>query len=509
MAVFNHLDFINTPDMEEVSGLLSLHGCRIALIKRLAKNNNDKNQIYFHHDTSILNSVFDLTFEEREPSTSVTKRRSEKGKSISSAVFNNFSWLDTAGELHRAKNCKGITYHQYPEMRLSGFQTKGHEMPRALTVEYTKREDALPRYLVIGATAQGKAVAMLLTNPAQSLVSSFDSLEQFAGSSICKLLPIARLPQPKSNEKKIAPKQLTFELYEQALAGYQPTHLGPEIHSNTIRLEKLLVERIIGKSLKGCRFDKHGNTIPFIGTQVHGYTLEHALDITPNTNHNGDIFGIELKCFTAKKLSLITTEPDGGLYNSDFVEFMTTYGYPKDDDHRFTGIHRAYQRNDKTGLTLKIVCEPVTKKNPSVPATKYDPNIVFAKQMNRMQVVLEDDRGGIAASWSIEHLMNRWGAKHNEVVYVPATVFKNNISEEFSKGYKKRVQFDRKVIWCFRSTIEKLVNSIHEGVIFLDPGHKYSASDSQETKRRTQWRLNNIYKVVSSLYEESELRELG
>ena len=95
---------------------------------------------------------------------------------------------------------------------------------------------------------------------------------------------------------------------------------------NTNKLKKLLSQRVAGLSLKGCRYDKDGTTIPFTSNQVHGYTLEHACGIQPNSNHDGDIYGIELKCFTAKKLSLITTEADGGLYKSSFPLFMKKYG---------------------------------------------------------------------------------------------------------------------------------------------------------------------------------------
>lgn len=472
MIVFNHLDFVDTPNIGFVKKLLAQHDCIFALIKNLSKNNNDKNQIYFHHDTSILNSVFDLTFEEREGSKSITKRSSQKGKNIASAIFNDFNWVDTSGKLHKAKKCKGITYHQYPEMRLSGFQTVNNEMPRALTVDYTKQDNALPRYLIIGATIKGQAVAMLLTNPDEEFVQAFHKLDNFQGSNICKYLPVQ------------------------------------EEISNTKKLEALLKERVVGQSLKGCRLDKNGNTLPFTSTQVHGYTLEHALDIIPNADHDGDIFGIELKCFTAKKLSLITTEANGGLYHESFNDFMVTYGYLKGEDYRFTGIHRANQRNEKSGLTLKITCEPVSKKNPIPELKDYTPEIAFSKQMNQMQVVLVDDHGNHAACWSIERLMNRWGAKHNEVVYIPASVVENDIPLEIADGFLKRVVFGTEVIWCFRSTVENLINAIHQGIIFLDPAPKYNPNDAKKNKRRTQWRLNNIYDAVYVLYERAELRDI-
>lgn len=473
MSEYNNLDILKIESLALVSEALKKHNCNLALFKKLSRNNNDKNQIYFHHDASILNSVFDMTFEERAASTSTAKRSSSPGKTIPQAVFNNFYWLSQEGNLERAKSCKAITYHQYPETRLSGFQTVNGEMPRAMTVDYTKREDALPRYLVIGATPTGHAVAMMLVNPERQFVEEYLKLEGYQGSKICKYVTIQTLK-----------------------------------NSNTSKLKKLLTNKIANRSLKGCRFDKDGTTLPFVSTQVHGYTLEHACGIKPNSDHDGDIYGIELKCFRSNKLSLITTEADGGLYNESFSDFMKSYGYLKGDDYRLTGVHRANIFNPKTELTLKIICYPLVKGQIEIKKMLYDPIKPFAKQMNGMSVVLEDKEENTAASWSIEHLMNRWGAKHNEVVYVPATVVENEVASEIEEGYLKRVIFEDKVLWCFRSTVENLIKAIHSGIIFLDPAPKYNENNAKTNKRRTQWRLNNIYKAVPTLYEKSEIVEL-
>jgi hypothetical protein len=469
MNNFNELDFLGVDSLETIKIQLKKHGCTLALIKRLARNNNDKNQVYIHHDTSVLNSVFDLTFAEKEISFSVTKRSSKPGKPIARAIFNEFYWLSTQGVIEKARECKAITYHQYPETRLSGFQTENGNMPRSMSVEYTKSDDLKPRYLVLGATPTGRAIAVIVVDPAEQFVMEYSDLPKFHGSNICKYLEISH----------------SF--------------------SGTEALRNLLAKKIANQSLKGCRFEKDGATIPFTGTQVHGYTLEHACGILPNSNHDGDIYGIELKCFTKAKLSLITTEADGGLYRENFSVFMKNYGYLNGEDYRFTGLHRAYVTNAKTNLTLKIICFPAKKGQTEPLQQLYDPNTAFAKQMNGMQVILEHSNGDIAAAWSIEHLMNRWGAKHNEVVYVPAKVVTNNITEEVAAGYCKRVVFKNEVLWCFRSTVENLIKAIHDGIIYLDPAPKYNEHDPKKTKRRTQWRLNNIYQAATTLYERSSI----
>lgn len=470
---FNHLDHIGIPNLAAIAAALKPHNCHLAMIKRLPKNANDKNQVYFHSDASLLNARFDLRFSERGDSTSKTKRASEPGRSIPQAVFKQFSWLSTSGALHSAKECKAIVYTQYPEARFSAFQTIDAEMPRSMSIEYTKSPELGTRYLVLGATPNGQAVAIMCLNPGNQFEEEYKALDSFYGSKICKAICIDH---------------------------------GED--SGSFKLEEILRNNVAGKTLKGCRYDKKGNTIPFTGTQVHGYTLEHACGIKPNAEKDGDIFGIELKCFTKKKLTLFTPEPDGGLYADSFPDFMKKYGYQKGDDYRLTGLHRAYKENDKTGLTLKLYCwvkNPETKVPERVP---YDPTICISKQMTEMEVVLEDRTGYTAASWSIERLLNCWGAKHNEVVYYPAIKHSNDNPEEVSKGYEYKIEFSNEVLWCKNTGAEQLFQAIHAGVVFLDPAPKFNEQDPSRNKRRSQWRLNDIYKAAPFLYESAETKRL-
>ncbi|ENO1233313.1 MvaI/BcnI restriction endonuclease family protein [Vibrio alginolyticus] len=480
MYTFNQLDHFDIPDLETVINLLRPHNCQLALIKELPKNANDKNQVYYHSDASLLNSIFDLRFSDRGESTSITKRASEPGKAIPQAIFHRFSWLSTDGILHPAKECKAIVYAQYPEARLSGFVTEKGEMPRSMSVEYIKRDDRLPRYLILGSTLSGHAVAIMAVDPGEVLVKEFRALSSYYGSKVCKSITI----QPNGD-------------------------------SGSVKLEKVLRDNVASKTLLGCRFDKNGITIPFTGTQVHGYTLEHACGIKPNAEKNGDIYGIELKCFTRKKLTLFTPEPDGGLYAESFADFMMKYGYQKGEDYRLTGLHRAYVENEKTKLTLKIRCVHSfkDKREDGRSYTRYEPGYYqpekpITRQMIEMEIVLEDREGNIAASWSLERILNCWGAKHNEVVYVPAEKQCNDEPHTLAEGYKWKVKFADEVLWCRDTNAEKLFKAIHSGTIYLDPAPKYNPSNPKLNKRRSQWRLNDIYKAASELYELSELKRL-
>lgn len=461
--MYNVLDHVDISSMSVLSNFFQSSNCERVLIKKLGKNNNDKNQIYFHHDASLLNAVFDITFSTREKSQSNKRKGSIKGTKILSAIFNDFQWLSTDKNFHRVTSCKGVLYAQYPEVRLSGFRAETGLMPRTMSVEFTKENPDIERYLAIGATSEGRAVAMMIVEPSSEFKQAFLNLPFLENSKICRLLNV-------------------------------------EQDSGSQKLLALLKQNIGGQNVKGCRLDAKGHTLPFTGTQVHGYTLEHQLGIRTNASKDGDIFGIELKCFTNKKLTLFTPEPDGGLYSESFSDFMQKYGYEKEAVYRLTGLHRAGSVSEKSGLSLRVLCTP--KGSESDNLEDYNPEKPLSHQLENLSVVLEDDDENVAASWSVERLLNNWGVKHNESVYVPAKVSDNEIKEEYDAGFTRRVHFGNQVLWCKRTNLEKMIRSIACGVIFLDPAPKYDPDNPKNNKRRSQWRINNIFRDSHHLYEE-------
>lgn len=461
--LMNSLDHVQAKDFSYFVNLLVELDCRMFLIKSLTRNNNDKNQIYIHSNPDFLNGIFDLDFGYRLSSTS-NKIRSEK-KPIPEARFNYFAWVATDKSLHPVEHCKGILYAQYPEVRLSGFQSVTGLMPYSMSIGFTKENPNVLRYLVIGATDKGKAYALMLVAPEKELVDEFARLPAHPDSKVCKVVE---------------------------LQGGQ---------TNSDKLKELLSKRISNKNIKGCRLTPDGKTVPFTGTQVHGYTLEHELGIATNADKEGDIFGIELKCFTNKKLTLFTPEPDGGLYFESFSEFMRRYGYSKEAVYRFTGLHRVGQVNERSQLKLAVLC---SSKNGSDDLIDYDVCKPFKDQLRNLQVVLLDEDDTLAASWSIIRLFNNWGVKHNEVVYVPARVEENFVVDEMVLGFTKRVFFGGEVLWCRRSSLEQMLTAIVKGTIFLDPAPKYDPDSPKNSKRRSQWRINDIYRDAPSLYATVE-----
>lgn len=472
-ASFEHF----ASSVAHIQSLLEGFGVDKMLLKVLPKNANDKNQVYLLRSLVGLHATFDMTISERAASTSLTKARSKPGDNIPEATFNNFKWVDTNGKLIRAKNVKAIVYTQYPEVRLSGFITDQNTMPSSLSVAYTKKHPEAKRLLVLGRTPGGGCLAFMFVGFDDTLEQEIAALPGFDGSRVCKTLNI--------------PQRYSQKLFAQLRAD------------------------VMGRAHSGFRLNVKGERIPFDGTQVCGYTLEGLLGIVPNSSKEGDLYGIELKTHTMPKVTLFTTEPDFGLYVDNFELMITTYGYESSKgEWRLTGIHRANAPCTKSGLTLRVreyrAVQPENAKSDWIRdecgeriSFPYDPSTSLTSKMNAVEVVLVDDAGVVAAGWSLERLMNNWGAKHNEVVYLSAEKSPNSNAEDLAKGFTHQVLFATEVIWCRGTSAELLLKALSDGVIYLDPGHKFVANDRSKNKRRCQWRINDIRSSVHFFYKDA------
>ena len=444
---FEHA-FTSLTDLET---LLARHGVSEAVIKPLTRNHNDKNQIYSGADFRPLYPMFDVRFLMRGASSSGKKGGQNQGQPIPEAVFTDFHWIDKTGREVRARGVRMIIYSQYPETRLSGFRTVENTMPEAMSVEFTKAHPQAVRYLVLGRRGTGEAVAVMVVDPAPAFTAAVAALPGASGSRVWKHLRL----------RSTAPERLMA-----LLAG------------------------AAGSSMPGRRLDTRGNTLPFNGTQVCGYTLEHALGIIPNSGKDGDFEGIELKTHTQKKVTLFTPEPDMGLYEADFASFMTRYGYRDDDgNYRVTGIHRVGRRCDKSNLTLQVM--------------NHERGTSLAASVDHgVHLALLDDEGNLAAGWSLERVLNNWTSKHNETVYVPATKTACSDPELLASGHRHMIGFADTVLWCRLTSAEQLFEALYNGTLFLDPAPKYCPGQPKLNKRRSQWRVNDIAEAAQDLYSE-------
>ena len=441
----------------EITNILQNHGANGAIIKELSKNHNDKNQVYSGSDFQPLYPYFEFEFSNRTGSVSSKKGGKHAGKPILEARFKSFFWIDKSGAEIPAKNLKMIIYPQYPEARLSGFDPVDGNMPPSLSIAYTKANPEAKRYLLIARRGQGEALGMMIVNPLPSFADEIAGLGSAPQSRVWKKI------------------QLNLDASSEL---------------------KTLLSNIVSRTHDGCRLVASGETVPFNGTQVCGFTLEKSLGIIPNSDKHGDFKGIELKTHTQKKVTLFTPEPDLGLYNKDFKDFMLKYGYQDGNGaYRLTGIHKCGIRCDKSGLTLSI--------------SNYDPFQKLASQADREIIIgLYSDDNFLAAGWSLPRLLNSWGAKHNEVVYVPSSKQMNLDEDKREAGYKFSVSFKNHVLWCRITSADKILQAIHKGTVYLDPAPKFVPLSPSETKRRSQWRVNDITTAVEDLYENTEVVEL-
>lgn len=437
--------------LSDLEALLARHGVTEAVIKPLTRNHNDKNQIYSGADFRPLYPMFDVCFLMRGASSSAKKGGQNQGQPIPEAVFSSFYWIDDAEREIRARGVRMIIYSQYPETRLSGFRTVENTMPEAMSMEFTKARPEAVRHLVLGRRGTGEAVAVMVVDPAPAFIDAVAALPGATGSRVWKHLRL----------RSTAPERLVA-----LLAG------------------------AAGRVVPGRRLDAKGNTLPFNGAQVCGYTLEHALGIIPNSGKDGDFEGIELKTHTQKKVTLFTPEPDMGLYEADFAGFMTRHGYRDEDGHfRVTGIHRVDRRCDKSNLTLRIM--------------NHDRGTSLAASVDRgVHLGLFDDDDNLAAGWSLERMLNSWTSKHNEAVYVPATKIACSDPELLAAGYRHMIGFSDTVLWCRLTSAEQLFEALYNGTLFLDPAPKYCPGQPKLNKRRSQWRVNDIAEAAHDLYSD-------
>lgn len=451
--LFHH----SPPDLDGLRAKMERHGITEAIIKSLGKNNNDKNQIYSGVALAPLYPTFDMTFNLRGPSVSGKKKSATAGTPIPEAVFKEFSWVKADGAVVEARGVKMIIYAQYPETRLSGFQAVDNTMPSALSVDFTRRYPDAVRYLVLGRRGSGAVAAFMIVNPGPDFIRDVSQLPNAPGSRIWKQMRL----------------KSAF---------------------NTSLFQRLAAASMI--ELPGARMASDGTTLPFNGTQVCGYTLEHSLGIRSNSSKFGDFDGIELKAHTQKKVTLFTPEPDMGLYSEDFEKFMKGYGYMDDEGHyRLTGVHKANVRCKKSGLTLKI--------------QNYERGMSLASRADSdVHVGLYAEDGVLAAGWSLERLLNCWTAKHNEAVYVPATKKPMFNKELSAAGYRYNIVFSNKVMWCRETSAEKLFEALYSGMLFLDPAPKFCPGKPHLNKRRSQWRVNDIEVAARSLYNEVRFLDL-
>jgi hypothetical protein len=430
--------------------LMREHGAARIYAKKMAPNDNSKNQVYLGGDFSVLNII---------PHGQVTTDGSDLAGSVRDRAKAKlrFSWMNEAGRFE-APDTQLILYPKYPEVRMSGF-LKG--CPQAPSEVMRVRDEN--RVLFIGITNTGEIIGYAAgagTPLANELIGS----TSFEERGVFLEIPV----QPASGSTKDQLLAALTEIYQK----------------HWIRSQKL---------------GANGVAVPYNARNGGGYTLEAELGITPNGYAEPDFLGWEIKQYGVRDfrkyapkspVTLMTPEPTGGVYRDDGVEaFLHRYGYAdksgKAGRINFGGIYACNRSfHADTGLQLRL--------------TGY--NEANGKIVDMTGgVILEDAAGEVAAKWGFTGMIEHWNRKHAQAAYVPS-LFQTPPPE---------YRYGPKVQLCEQTDFSLLLKALATGNVYYDPGIKIEGLDtgSPTTKRRSQFRIK--HSNLGAMYHHVETVALG
>jgi len=430
----------------ELSQLVSCFrdlGATRVFYKSLSENDNSKQQIYLGGSFEVL-SYFPYGTVHAEPGL--------KDPVFKAAV--SFFWVGPHS-IEQAHTAQLILYPRYPEVRLSGFlrgcKTAPNRHLRAIPKAVRKGSDG--RVLFFGTTPDGRTLAHLAT----------------AGS-------------PLAFEALLAPQNDSGIFRELAVPG------TPAGDSRSVVLQRLLEIQRLG-AVPSMRLDKTGERIPYLARNGGGYTLEALLGIRPNGDATPDFMGWEIKAFSRDRITLMTPEPNGGFYGTDGVgAFVRRYGRPVagKDQLYFTGVHQYGRPNATTLMTLSL--------------SGFDPSKGTITDVGG-RIVLSDQAGNDAATWTYSHLLTHWNRKHASAAYVPYK----------SKGTATApcYQYENPILLGERTDFAKYLRALASGAVVFDPGSKVDGVSTARprVKARSQFRIAK--KRLSILYDKFDAFDLA
>lgn len=431
--------------------IFSLLGVHKLYVKRLAHNDNSKNQIYLGGDFSALNIVPVSAFEAFQSSS--TKDSPGSGKLLIRGAL-KFYWIDHSGLIYPAPNAKLILYPQYPEVRLSGY-LQGSDVNASEWMDPYKKGRSEGRFLLLGIHPDGSCYAHLSV-PGSAISKELDSVIG-NGEKVLNEVPV-----------------------------------GPAIgQASKARLLSELGRIHLASPIAGKKFDKKtGVSKPYKAANGGGYTLEAELGIAPNGHAEPDFEGWEVKAYSGTVVTLMTPEPDGGIYQDSGVEaFVRRYGYAdrkgREDRMNFGGIHKVGTQCTLTGLKMSILGFSAGSKS-------IEPE---------GRICLVDEKDNVAAEWTFTKLLGHWNKKHAQAAYIPY----EKVDLYGSTGYF----YEDEIFLGEGTDFIRLLEAFSANAVFYDPGIKLVAASTNNPtiKRRSQFRIRA--NALGSLYEAWELVSLN
>lgn len=430
---------------------MAAHGAVRFFAKRLAPNDNSKNQVYLGGGFGALNIIPHGDIENDGSNLAGSVRDRAKAKV-------HFFWLDEKG-LAQAPDAQLILYPKYPEVRMSGFLRGAERAPANLM---RSRDEGRILFLGISPIGQVFGYVVAHTDPVAVAFNSAATAMPMSGVFID--LETVR-------QGGIDPKQAL-------LAALRRIHNKGWIPSQ--------------------KMGRAGVPEPYSARNGGGYTLEAELGISPNGYAEPDFMGWEVKQYGVRDftkyaakspVTLLTPEPTGGIYRDEGVEaFLRRYGYPdkagKAGRINFGGIYaidRDYHAD--TGLALSMTgFDAMTGKIIDVDGA----------------IMLVDRNETVAASWGFKGIMAHWNRKHAKAAYVPSLM--RDPPPNYSYGPIVQMSEGTDVLL--------LLAAFASGEVYYDPGIKMEKGNTgiATTKRRSQFRVK--HGGLKALYRCSEVVNL-
>ena len=424
-------------DLAQLQGLMKARGVVRLFAKKLAANDNSKNQPYFGGDFGVLNIL---------PAGKPVAANTAEGatKPIFKAPL-NFAWLSADGNAHPAPNAKLILYPQYPEVRFSGYLEGADRHHRPSELMGTTRLEG--RVLFLGVRDDGSILGFA-AGPESRLARALGEQRDLEAVGVFLRIPFGLADDASANRAA-----LLAELCRIASLGW-----------------------IISR-----RLDRHGRDLPCSSPNCGGYTLEAELGIRPNGFSNPDYRGWEVKQHsvgsfgqpTNNHVTLMTPEPSDGFYVAEgVVPFCQRWGYAdmrgRTNRINFGGSYRVDARVARTGLTLRLLGYDAAKGR-----------ITDASG----GIALIDDTGIEAAVWRYADLIDHWKRKHASAAYVPS---------EKREMPERQYRYSPTVRLGTGTSFEKFLGAFASHHIVYDPGIKVeNYPEAPTTKRRSQFRMKS------------------
>ncbi len=429
-------------NLDKLKSIFSSYGCRRIYVKRLAANDNSKNQVYFGGNFEILNIL---------PISEIINVEAGDWKKERFKAKINFSWLDEDGKVSYAPRAQLILYPKYPEVRFSGFLANCKKAPSNLM-----KQRLANRLLFFSVSSQGNTLGHVVA-PTSQIANEFNQLSISVEHGVFRVIELANVV----NTRQI-------------------------LISEMKRIHEL-------NWITSKRLDSKGNILPCLAPNCGGYTLEAELGINPNGYSEPDFLGWEIKQFgvsnfnttKSKPITLMTPEPTDGLYKSKGAAFFVRkYGYKdkngKPNRLNFGGIHRLNIKHHLTNLELKLV--------------GFDVDSGKIRSTNG-RIVLIDSSENEAASWSFSSMLLHWNRKHNQACYVPSLL---------NKDTGRKYKYGHEITLGTGTDFQLFLREMAKGNIYYDPGIKLENINTKpKIKKRSQFRIKSGF--LPNLYKQNEI----